>query len=69
MSEGNIPDADGQFDKAPYFNSNDEQLKTDTNSVDNPNEKFGSASLFFPKSLLKTEKASLTGCLLPKPSM
>lgn len=55
MGKDNILDADGQFDKAPYFNSNDGQLKTDTNNVDNPNEKFGSASLWFPKSFLKTE--------------
>lgn len=57
--EGNIPDADGRFDNAPYFNFNDDKLKFDTNDVDNANDNYGSASGFSPKSLLKTERRIL----------
>ena len=49
---GNYPDADGQFDNAPYFNFNDSQVKFDTNWFDNANDNYGSASGFSPKSLL-----------------
>jgi len=49
---GNYPDADGSFDNAPYFNFNDGKVKFDTNWVNNPNENYGSVSLFLPKSLL-----------------
>jgi len=47
----NSDDGDGQFGRAPYFNFND-KAKFDTNSVDNPNDNYGSASAFLPKSLL-----------------
>jgi hypothetical protein len=53
-----FPDADGDFNKAPYFNFNDGRLKFDTNYVDNANENYGSASGFLPKSLLITQRAS-----------
>lgn len=55
----NIPDADGQFYKAPYFNFNDGKLKFDTNDVDNANENYGSASGLLPKFLLSQQQASL----------
>lgn len=51
MDRGNIPDADGNFSNAPYFNFNDGKVKFDTNYVDNANENYGSASAFLPKSL------------------
>ena len=50
---GNYPDTDGSFDNAPYFNFNDGKVKFDTNWVDNPNDNYGSVSLFLPKSLPK----------------
>ncbi|OHA08288.1 MAG: hypothetical protein A3A44_02380 [Candidatus Sungbacteria bacterium RIFCSPLOWO2_01_FULL_60_25] len=50
MGKGNYPDADGDFSNAPYFNFNDGQLKFNTNWVDNPNENYGSASAFLPKT-------------------
>lgn len=53
-----IPDADGCFDRAPYFNFNDSQLKFDTNTIDNVDDNYGSASGFLPKSLLLS-KATL----------
>jgi hypothetical protein len=49
---GNNPDADGQFNKAPYFNFNDDKVKFNTNSFDNANDNYGSVSAFLPKSLL-----------------
>ncbi len=52
MGWGNYPDTDGSFDNTPYFNFNDGKVKFDTNWVDNPNENYGSVSLFLPKSLL-----------------
>jgi len=53
MDKSKYSDADGDFSNAPYFNFNDDKLKFNTNSVDNPNENYGSASAFAPKSLLK----------------
>ena len=47
-----IPEADGDFSKAPNFNFNDDKVKFNTNSVDNPNDNFGSVSGSVPKSLL-----------------
>lgn len=55
MGEGKIPDADGQFENAPYFDFNDGQLKFDTNWVSNANDNYGSASGFSPKSLLTAQ--------------
>jgi hypothetical protein len=52
MGQGNHPNADGTFDHAPYFNFNDGKVKFNTNEVDNPNDNYGSVSLFLPKSLL-----------------
>lgn len=51
MGKDNYPDADGDFNKAPYFNFNDVKVKFDTNDVDNANENYGSASGFGSKSL------------------
>ena len=53
------PDSDVRFDHAPYFNFNNDKVKTDTNRVDNQNEKYGSASGSLPsfsKSLLHRQK-------------
>jgi len=47
-----IPEADGDFSKAPNFNFNDGKVKFDTNWVSNANDNYGSASGFVPKSLL-----------------
>ncbi len=52
MDKSNYPDADGQFDNAPYFNFNDGKVKFDTNRFDNANDKYGAASVFLPKSFL-----------------
>ncbi len=49
-------DADGKFGNAPYFNFNDEQVKFDTNWVDNANDNYGSASGSLPKSLINEGK-------------
>ncbi len=46
-----IPDADGDFSKAPNFNFNDGKVKLDTNWVSNANDNYGSASGFVPKLL------------------
>jgi len=46
------PDSDVRFDHAPYFNFNDGKVKFDTNTVDNANENYGSASGVVPKSLI-----------------
>lgn len=54
--KGNNPDADGQFDNAPYFNFNDGKVKFSTNWFDNPNSNYGSVSAFLPKSLLITAR-------------
>lgn len=54
--------ADGQFPNAPYFNFNDGQRHLNNNVVNNPNDHYGSASAFSPKSLLK--KSILYGMLL-----
>jgi hypothetical protein len=51
MGEGNSPDADGQFVKAPIFNFNDDKVKFNTNDVDNFNDNYGSASGLLPKLL------------------
>jgi len=59
MDKNKDSDADGKFDKAPYFNFNDDKVKFDTNRVDNTNDNYGSASGFLPKSLL-SEKGTLT---------
>jgi hypothetical protein len=40
------PESDGVFSNAPYFNFNDENLKFNTNDIDNPNDNYGSASAF-----------------------
>ena len=50
------PDADGRFNKAPYFNFNDGQVKFDTNDVDNAYGNYGSASGFLAKSLLRKKQ-------------
>lgn len=55
MDKSKISEADGEFDKAPYFNFNDDKVKFDTNRVDNTNDNYGSASGFLPKSLLNEE--------------
>ena len=47
-----IPEADGDFSKAPNFKFNDGKVKFDTNWVNNANDNYGSASGFVPKSLL-----------------
>ncbi len=52
MDKSNYPDADGQFDNAPYFNFNDGKVKFDTNWVSNVSDNYGAASAFLPKSLL-----------------
>jgi len=52
MNKSNDPDADGDFNNAPYFNFNDDKVKFNTNYVDNANKNYGSASAFLPKSLL-----------------
>jgi len=64
MSEGNYPDADGDFSNAPYFNFNDGEVKFDTNWFDNANSNYGSASGFLPKSLQKLQKGIRNGCSL-----
>jgi hypothetical protein len=55
MGKSKDSEADGDFDKAPYFNFNDDKVKFDTNRVDNTNDNYGSASGFLPKSLLNEE--------------
>lgn len=40
------PEADGDFYNAPYFNFNDENLKFNTNDIDNANDNYGSVSAF-----------------------
>lgn len=62
MGKDNYPDADGDFNKAPYFNFNDGQVKFDTNDVDNPNGNYGSASGFVSKSLFVKCHAALLMC-------
>ncbi|MFA6476444.1 MAG: hypothetical protein WCV68_03465 [Candidatus Paceibacterota bacterium] len=56
MGKNNFPDGDGDFSKSPYFKFNDDQVKFDTNDVDDTNDNYGSASVFppvvSPKSLL-----------------
>lgn len=60
----NTSDADGQFNKAPYFNFNDGKLKFDTNDVDNANENYGSASGLLPKFLPSYATGILTDACL-----
>jgi len=57
-----FPDADGQFENAPYFNFNDGKLKFNTNWVSNANDNYGSASAFSPKSLLENDEGHPIGC-------
>lgn len=45
------PDADGQFDGAPYFYFHDGKLEFDTNQVDDARGYYGSASGFSPQSV------------------
>lgn len=52
------PDSDDRFDKAPYFNFDDDKVKFDTNWSDNANSNYGSASGFVPKSLLYRQRVS-----------
>ncbi len=52
MRASKNPETDGRFVLAPYFNWNDGMLKFDTNDADNPNDNYGSASGFSPKSPL-----------------
>ena len=61
-----IPEADGDFSKAPNFNFNDGKVKFNTNWVSNANDNYGSASGFVPKSLLSKGRmpAILAGILL-----
>ena len=60
----NIPDADGQFDKAPNFNWNDGKLHFNNNWVNNTNKQFGSASGFLPKSFLRIKGISIMPFML-----
>ena len=48
--EGNIPEVDDVFSCASIVNFNDDKVKFDANSLDNPNDNYGSASGFLPKS-------------------
>ena len=52
MGKGKYPDSDVRFDNAPYWNFNDDNVKFDTNRVDNANDNYGSVSGLVPKSLL-----------------
>ncbi len=62
MDEYNLPDADGKFSNAPYFNFNDNKVKFNTNDVSNANENYGSASAVLPKSLFfKLNRSVQTG--------
>lgn len=58
------PDANGQFDNAPYFNFNDGEVRFNTNDVSDPNDNYGSASGFLSKSLLIKNTRQLAGILL-----
>lgn len=57
------PDTDGSFGHAPYFNFHDDGVGFDASKVGNPNENYGSVSLFLPKSLLVIERASYADVL------
>ena len=65
MDKDNYPEADGQFDNAPYFNFNDGKVKFDTDWVSNANENYGSVSGFLPKSLLIMRNGHLYRCPFP----
>ncbi len=43
------PDADGQFDGAPYFNFDDGEVKFDTDWSDDAHGRYGSVSAFLPQ--------------------
>lgn len=58
MGRDKYPDSDDRFDKAPYFNFDDDKVKFDTKWVSNANSNYGSASGFVPKSLLNQQKVS-----------
>ena len=64
MGGGNIPDADGEFSRAPYLNFNDGKVRFNTDHVSNPNQNYGSSSAFCPKFLLGEERPPLGGLLL-----
>lgn len=52
MDNGKYFDGDGQFQNAPYFNFNDDQVKFNTRKLGNFNDNYGSVSGAVPKSLL-----------------
>lgn len=43
MKNGNLPDADGQFNNSVNWYFNDDKLHFDNNSADDQNQNFGSA--------------------------
>jgi len=54
--QSKLTEADGQADKAPYLNFNDDKVKFNTNNRDNANENYGMLSCWLPpKCLLKKE--------------
>ncbi len=61
MDKNNNPDADGDFNNAPYFNFNDDQVKFNTNLVSNANANYGSASGFLQK-FLRAKKSIIIRC-------
>ncbi len=56
----NNPEGCGQFDNVPYFNFNDGKLKFGTNSFDNANANYGSASAFWQSLSLKIKRRNFT---------
>lgn len=52
MGKNKYSESDVRFDHAPILNWNDDKLKFNTDDVSNPNDQYGSASGFLPKSLL-----------------
>jgi len=50
--QSKLSEADGQADKAPYLNFNDDKVKFNTNNLDNPNENYGSVSCWLPPKSL-----------------
>jgi hypothetical protein len=61
MDKNNKPDADGDFNDAPYFNFNDDKVKFNTNWVSNANANCGSVSGFLQKSL-RAKKSIIIRC-------
>lgn len=50
-TDGREQYADGVFSAAPIFNYNNDNVKFNTNFINNTNDKYGSASAFLPKYL------------------